>query len=742
MINLKHTHPLIAAAMAIIVSSGLFAGCKKYDDTQIKRDIKDLQERLASADSVIRFSSYDKQTVKNGDRIELILSPSVTKDRYVGIQADLVSDCGTVTVIETKAGSGNTWKIEVKNPEFGPTGELTGNPAVVILNTGEYRTDAFLKVYLIDNEGKSHVAVKAVTAGERPVADLIVYGRIFTSDSAESVVEAFAVKDGRYLCVGTRDEVEEYAGTATEKVDFSGKGLVIPGCTEGHGHFVGIDGIVHQLPGFRASYDELIRRIVPETMASKPGPFFSFGWNTTEIPKFSRRNYAMEIEEVSSGYPVVLDDGGGHNAVCNRTALKKAGIINDKGEKILDVRGGDIITVLDENGDPTNIASGYITDEVVPYVIERAIGTILDDAQYYHACLNAVAELNKRGYTNYLDAYINAMDAGETYLYLANMDKVGLLTVNMMGYFTIRSYDWGLPKGGPIPENVKAKIDYVSYLDHVFTGGHINASGVKLFQDGVTDTATGWISEEYTIEGLPAGKKHGNIIWEQQELNQIVAAANAKGFPVHTHTFGDLACHALIDAYTASPSASSLRINNSLAHVRNISSDDIARCGANNINIASNLIWHTGIKEEDRKFMLSYIPQTIFDSGYPMKSLLGAGVLVSSSTDAPCGEELTGTVPNIIGVCVTGLSPNCPDADPFNPSELLTVREVLKCLTINGAASLGLEKERGSIEAGKYADFVLLDKDVLELEKTNKMDIFTASVAGTWFEGRKVSSAN
>lgn len=731
---------VIAAAVTVsfIIGIGIFASCNKYDDSKIKQDIKDLKEQVASSDSLIRFESYGKQIVKSGDRVELILATSVTKDSYAGIQADVISNSGTVTVIATKSGTENPWKIEVSNPEFDNDGKVSKNPAVVIVNAGEYQTDAFLKVYLVDDEGQSHVTTKAVTSGERPVADLIVYGKIFTSDNAESVVEAFAVKNGKYLYVGTKDGAEEYAGAATQKVDFTGKGLVIPGCTEGHGHFVGLDGIVRQLPGFRASYAELIKTIVPQTIASKPGPFFSFGWNTTEIEKYSKRNYAMEIEAVSAGYPVVLDDGGGHNAVCNRAALKKAGIINDKGEKILDVRGGDILTVLDENGNPTDIASGYITDEVVPYVVERAIGTILDDTQYYNACLNAVTELNKRGYTNYLDAYINGMDAGNTYLYLADMDKIGLLTVNMIGYYTIRSYDWGLPKGGAMPESVKAKLEFVNYLDRVFTGGHINAGGIKLFQDGVTDTATGWNSEEYTKPGLPDDRKHGNIIWEQEELNQIVAAANAKGYPVHTHTFGDMACHALIDAYVASPSAADLKIHNSLAHVRNISSEDIARCGANKIDIASNMVWHTGVPEEVRQYMLSIMPQSVFDSGYPMKSLLKAGILLSSSTDAPCGEELLGTVPNIIGVCVTGLSPDFPNADPFNASELITVSEALKCLTINGAASLGLEQERGSIEKGKYADFVVLDKDVLELEKTNKMDIFKTNVASTWFEGRKV----
>ncbi|MCQ2153571.1 MAG: amidohydrolase family protein [Bacteroidales bacterium] len=730
--------PVIFLAASLIVAGDAISGCNKYDDSQIRKDIEDLREQVASEDSLVRFVSYDKQTVKNGDRIELVLASSVTRDSYAGIQVDVVSNCGTVTAVATKSESENSWKIKALNPEFDQDGKVTENPAVVIINAGEYLTDAFLKVYLIDSGGRSHVATKAITSGERPVADLIVCGKIFTSDSTESIAEAFAVKNGKYLYVGTKAGAEEFAGAATERVDFTDKGLVIPGCTEGHGHFVGLDGIVRQLPGFRATYEELINTVVPQAMASKIKPFLSFGWNTVTVEKFGTTDYASEIETVSKGQPVILIDGGGHNALCNRTALKMAGIIDDSGKKIKDVRGGDVIVIRDGDGNPTDVASGYITDEVVPYLIENTIGQILDDAQYYNACLNAVAELNKRGFTNYLDAYINGVDAGETYIYLTDMDRFGLLTVNLMGYYTIRSYDWGMPKGGPVPERVKAKIEFVGYLDRVFTGGHINAGGIKLFQDGVTDTGTGWISEEYTKEGIPADKKHGNKIWEQEELNQIVAAANAKGFPVHTHTFGDLACHALIDAYAASPSASTLRIHNSLAHVRNISAADIARCGANGIDIASNMIWHTGVPEEIRQYMLSIMPSSIFDSGYPMKSLMEAGIRTSSSTDAPCGEELMGTVPNIIGASVTGLSPDFPNADPFNPSELLTVRQVLKCLTIYGAASLGLGEERGSIEKGKYADFVVLDKDVLELEETNKMDIFSTNVASTWFEGRKV----
>ncbi len=567
----------------------------------------------------------------------------------------------------------------------------------------------------------------------------VVYGKIFTADPSESIVDAFVVKDGKFVYVGSKSGAAEYVTSGMSVIDYTGKGLVIPGCTEGHGHFIGIDGIARMLPGYLSSYADLIGKVIPEKMKAAPGPFLSFGWPTEELQKLSDRDYAMEIEAVSAGFPVVLFDGSGHNAVCNRTALKKAGLINDQGEKIKDIRGGEVIAVLDKNGNPTDIASGYVTDEVVFYVTETAIGALLDDEGYRQACLNAVKELNKRGFTSYLDAYINALDDAQSYKYLAELDRRGELTANVMGYYTIRSYDWGLPKGGPIPGTVTDKLKKVGSFAQDYTKGHIIANGVKLFSDGVVETYTGWISGEYTVEGLPEDKKHGNIIWEQEELDAIVSAANAKGFPVHTHTFGDMACNAVINAYSSSPSAKSLAVRNSLAHVRNISKDDITRCAANNIGIASNLIWHMGDPLLYRMYFLSIMPEEIYENGYPMKSLLNAGIVVSSSTDAPCGESVIGTVPNIIGASVNGLSPDYLDVDPLNPDELLTVREVLKCLTVGGASSLGLEKERGSIEVGKYADFVVLDKDVLELEAQDKCkDIFQVNVEGTWFEGRQV----
>ncbi|MCQ2183578.1 MAG: amidohydrolase family protein [Bacteroidales bacterium] len=572
---------------------------------------------------------------------------------------------------------------------------------------------------------------------ENPLSgrNLVVYGEIFTADQSESIAKAFVVKDGKFVYVGSRAGAAEYITPDMKVFDYDGKGLIIPGCTEGHGHFIGVEGVATMLPGFKASYEELVKTVIPQKMKSNPGPFVSFGWATEKVQKDNKTDYAGRLDEISTEYPIILIDGGGHNALCNTLALKKAGLLKDNGEKLMDVRGGDILT-LGETGKPT----GYITDEVIPYVVNKAVGALLADAQYRQACINAVKALNERGFTCYLDAATNYLDEeARAYKYAYGLDQSGEFTVNMIGFYNIRSYDWGFPKGGPIPETVKKRLDYISTLVDKYSSRHVIANGVKLFADGVTETGTGWISEEY-LKDLPADKKHGNIIWEQEELDAIVAASNERGFPVHTHTFGDLACEAVINAYCASRTASSLTVPNSLAHVRNIMNKDIARCTENDILIASNIIWHVGDPDWAMPY-LAHIPKDIYESGYPMKSLMDAGIVVTSSTDSPAGTT-PGTVPNIIGVAVNGVCPEFPDVNPLNPSELLTVAQALKCLTINGAISLGLQEERGSIEVGKYADFVVLDKNVLELEKINKKDIFNTKVESTWFEGKQVYQSN
>ena len=141
-------------------------------------------------------------------------------------------------------------------------------------------------------------------SGQKDIADLVVYGKIFTSDN-DRVVEAFAVKDGKFVYVGDKEGVVAFIKEGiTETVSYP-EGLVIPGCTEGHGHFIGVEGVATMLPGFKASYEELVKIVISQKMKSNPGPFVSFGWATQDVSKDNKTDYAGTLDKIATEYPII-----------------------------------------------------------------------------------------------------------------------------------------------------------------------------------------------------------------------------------------------------------------------------------------------------------------------------------------------------------------------------------------------------------------------------------------------------
>lgn len=559
-------------------------------------------------------------------------------------------------------------------------------------------------------------------------ADLVVFGTVYTAeDENESLAQAFAVKDGRYIYVGDKEGAKQYVAEGeTEVLDLTGEGLVIPGATEGHGHYFDGVGLNTQLPGSGKSYNEVLEILKEKAETEDISQFVSFGWNSIEIQekKNSGYNFAEEIESMAPGIPVVLIEGTGHAALCNTTALQKAGLLDHP-----EVRGGKV--GLDKDGKP----SGYLGDQAVFFVTDKVIEKPLNDEQYKNACVYGMNNLLRLGYTNALDAFTNMYNPTGLYEAIKKMDDAGELKINVAGCYNIKSYE---------ADNYQSKVDEVVDIVNNYSGAHFDPGYIKLFTDGIVESGTGWILGEYT--NVEAGKEHGNIIWNQDELDAITQYANSKGVIIHAHTYGDAACKSALDAYIASNEANGSEYRNCLAHVRNIQLEDIIRAAENKIPVAENLVWHTGYNESDpnelaiKQLQLSIVPEELYYSGYPMKSLLENGVIMSSSTDAPAAETIEGNIMNVLEVSVTGIVPNDTD-QPFNEDELLTVKEGLQALTINGAWQLGLEEERGSIKVGKFADFVILDKNILDYEGEQLRTIHETKILNTYFEGEKVYTA-
>lgn len=567
-------------------------------------------------------------------------------------------------------------------------------------------------------------------------ADLVVKGTIYTAEKENNgEASAFAVKDGKYIYVGDEEGVNKYIKEGSTTIINNEDGLIIPGATEGHGHFIGIDAIIKKLPCLNAQYEDIKKELTRQmSLEAKPKFFMSWGLlyvnYTNELDGWNKTVcYADELDKIAPDIPVVCFDNSGHQALCNKFALKKAGLIDDEGV-IHPVRGGNVIQTT---GDSPKY-SGWVSDEVAPYVVEKCIDlNELGEDFFIDAVKSAASTLNERGFTNYLEAYINYLSKDGFYNAINKVDLAKQLNVNVSSFDTVRSFE---------DTKYVERIKEIKGFANTYKSEHFDPNNVKLFADGVTESLTGWLLEPYS----KGGDYYGNQIWTQEELNNLVYESNIEGMNVHTHTFGDAACRAVINAYISSEQKTGKHYTNTLAHVRNIKPEDIAKAAQYKIGMAENLIWHASSFAYDEMLRqaidANMIPEDIALKGYPMKSLIDAGILVSSSTDAPCGETTLGNIQNIIEVATTGLAPTI-DGVPYNAEELLTVREILECLTINGAKQMGIDNKCGSIKVGKNADFVTMDTNFLNYTKQEELrTIHNAKINQVYFEGNKVFPIN
>jgi predicted amidohydrolase YtcJ len=217
---------------------------------------------------------------------------------------------------------------------------------------------------------------------------------------------------------------------------------------------------------------------------------------------------------------------------------------------------------------------------------------------------------------------------------------------------------------------------------------------------------------------------------EEEELTEITRKANANGVTMHVHVMGNKAVSQVVNAFV---NGGKDEMRNTLVHVYNVCPEDYQRMADHNIQVAGGLLWHHA-DEPTQEELLRILPEGLKDKGYPMKSFFDHGVNVSSHSDFPALSGSPDDPFSIMEIAVTGVY-YVEHAKPWWTEELLTREQVLTALTINVAKQMFIEEERGSISAGKYADFLLVDKDVLTCPVT---EIHNAKPAATYFEGKKV----
>ena len=548
-------------------------------------------------------------------------------------------------------------------------------------------------------------------------ADLVVYGKIFTSENNQ-IVEALAVKDGKYIYVGDKKGAESYIEAGkTEVVDYTGKGLVMPSCGNGHAHYsIGVALPIVGTVALGQTPDKFLADIVPAAVkkAREAGAksIFGFGWNY--ITFMENMPTRQQLDAICSDIPIYFADDEGHKGLANTLMLVKAGIMKEDGtvlKKGGDIRGGEI--VMGEDGTPT----GFLKEQAGTYT-----RSFIDTEKLYPVDIAKVViqktqeHLLAEGYTMYIDGWGNYFFNDNFFKAAQQMDQAG--NMNFMLGLTYEIESWM-----NVEEHLKKAADVQKYAT-----AHVKTNWLKLFMDGTVEGRTGFVDPLY-----PDGHQ-GLANWTEEELTDITRKTNAQGITMHIHTMGNKAVNYVVSAY-ANGGKDELR--NTLVHVRNVNEEDYKRMADHNMYITAGMLWHhcpTWAADFIREHALAPAGQE--GKSYPMKSYFDKGVHVTSHTDFPA---LSGSPDDPFGVmelAVTGVLTG-ENGEPWWPEELLTREQAIVSLTINVAKQMLIENERGSISEGKYADFLLVTKDVLTCPAA---EIHEAKPAATYFEGKKVYS--
>ncbi len=534
-------------------------------------------------------------------------------------------------------------------------------------------------------------------------ADLVLTnGRIYTVDVTMPIASALAVRGDRVVFVGSDVEAGAVTGTATRVIDLQGK-TVVPGIIDAHAHLLGFGTLLRQVNLAGAeSYEEVVARVTEWAKTVAPGEWIAGrGWDQTRWPSKEFPTHDALSRAVPNN-PVALGRIDGHALLVNAKAMELAGIRPG----VRDPVGGRIIRTA--SGAPT----GVFIDNAEA-LIEKAIPEP-SRAEKRRAILAAIAESNRWGLTGIHDA---GQDAATIEIY-EELAKAG--------NFNLRNYVMISDPGdlGKAARNAYLMRGPQSAL----YGGRLWTRAIKLYSDGALGSRGAALLAPYSDEPANTG-----LLRSQPEHIALMAElALRRGFQLAVHAIGDRGNRVTLDAFESAlrrvPRANHrFRVE----HAQVISLDDIPRFARLGV-IPSMQATH---QTSDMRWAEQRVGPQRIRGAYAWRSLLNTGAIIPNGTDFPV-EEVNPLL--TFHAAVTRQDPAGEPPGGWYPEHRMTRQEALQSMTIWPAYAGFQESVMGSITPGKYADFVILDRDIMQVPET---EILSARVLSTWLAGKEVYAA-
>jgi predicted amidohydrolase YtcJ len=532
-----------------------------------------------------------------------------------------------------------------------------------------------------------------------PPADLVVLNaRVYTADVNRPVAEAFAVRAGRIAFVGSDRGALALVGPRTERVDLSGR-TVIPGMVDAHAHLLGLGQALRtvNLVGTR-SYDEVIARVVERSKTARAGEWIrgrgwdQNDWADTHFPT----NQALSRAVPNN--PVYLTRVDGHAALVNAKALELAQVTL----ATPDPTGGRFIR--DSAGNPT----GVLVDGaqgVVGRVIPAA-----SRAELREETLAAIAEANRWGLTGIHDAGVGA-EGIAVYEDLAREGRYSL-----RNYVMIRGDDSTL-------EAFLRRGPQLALFDRLWI------RSIKLWADGALGSRGAALLEPYADDA----NNMGLITTSAERIKSVAVQALKAGFQLNVHAIGDRANRMVLDQFEAAFKEVPVADHRfRIEHAQILRYQDIPRFAELDV-IPSMQGSH---QTSDMYWVPNRIGWARAQGAYAWRSLLNTGVVIPNGSDFPV--EAVNPLISFHSFITRQDADNFPPGGWF-PEQRTTRQEALLSMTLWPAYAAFMENESGTLTAGKFADFVVLDRDIMTVAPE---EILKTSVVLTVLGGRVVYRAN
>jgi len=530
---------------------------------------------------------------------------------------------------------------------------------------------------------------------------ILLNGNFHTQDSQSPHARAVAVAQGRFLAVGENQEIRDLATHDTQIVDLEGR-LGLPGMTDAHFHYYDWAlGRQELALADVADFQELLDRVKARAQETPPGHWIlGQGWNEFDWPEH-RMPTRDDLDAVAPGHPVALWRCDMHLAAVNSQALERAGINENTPNP------PDGVIARDASGQPNGVLR-----ELAPNLVREVIPNLTDEA-LAATMADGISVLHSYGLTGLHDIHLmGGLEAAPAFRAWQRLRQKGLLNLRT----------WVSLPGERLDEAIALGLR-TGFGDDILRVGHL-----KYFADGGMGARTAWMIEPY----LDA--EYGMPLASMDALKEAFLRADHAGLAVMIHAIGERANREVIGVFEelfqrrpAKAGSIVPAVPHRIEHVQMIRPEDLSRLAR--LDLTACVQPHNMILD------INMIDACVGSRGaftYAYRQMIDAGIPVIFSSDAPVCDPRP-----LVGIhaLVTRQRRDGTPEGGWYPESRLTVDEAVRGYTLLPAVTQGVEDRLGSITRGKYADLVVLDRNIYAVDP---MEILDTQVDMTLFNGKIV----